>query len=132
MRLALLVAFVLTACSTPPQAGQLGVDIFAVDTIPVRFTVTMSGTLQMRVSAEKSYMRPDKSVVFETPATLVVYKGAGTSLVSAVDTGQRLAVQPLGVSPDSIERMDAAVVAAAVQITHLKDAARLGIEVAKP
>jgi hypothetical protein len=50
--------------------------------------------------------------------------------VTVLDERQRIAVQPLGVPPDSAER--ASVMGRSVQITRLPDASRLGLAVAKP
>jgi alpha-D-ribose 1-methylphosphonate 5-triphosphate synthase subunit PhnL len=125
-----LVALILTGCSMSSRTEQLGVEVFAEDTIPVRFGVTMSGGIEMRVNAERAFQQADRSLVFETPATLLVSRGSGEAIVTVLDENQRIAVQPLGIPADSIER--AAVVGRAVQITRLPDTPRLELAVAKP
>ena len=112
----------LVACSAQ-RPEQLTVDVFAEDTVPVRFTLTITGGLQMRVNAEKAFVRPDKSLVFETPTTLYVDRGDGASLLRALDSTQRLVVQPGGLPGDSAER--AAVVAPVVSITRAKGSSEL-------
>jgi hypothetical protein len=124
-----LLAIALVACSNP-KPEQRSVDVFAEDTVSVRFTITTSGTLQMRVNAEGYFVRPDRSIVFVTPATLFATRGAGTSILTALDSTQRLAVQPRGVSPDSAER--AAVVGRVVRVTRAEQGSGLAIEPAKP
>jgi hypothetical protein len=130
VRRAFLLAAVLAACSTPSGQDQLGVEVFSDDTVAVQFTVTINDALEMNVDAERSFVRPDKSIVFQTPAKLRVTKGTGASLISALDGAQRIAVQPMGVSADSAEHET--VVGSVVKISRLADAPRLRLEVAKP
>jgi hypothetical protein len=129
MRAIVVFALAVAACSSSPPE-RLGVEVFAEDTAPVRFVLTMSGGIELRVDAERAFQQPDQSLVFETPATLVVSKGSGEALVTALDATQRVAVQPLGISPSSTER--SAVVGRSVQITRPRDAPRLDLAVAKP
>lgn len=120
MRAALL-AVLLVGCSAQ-KPERLSVDVFAEDTVPVRFSLTVTGTLQMRVNAERSFAQPDRSLVFETPAQLFVYKGDGTALVRALDGTQRFTVQ---LSGDSTER--AAAAGSAFVLTRAKGASTLRI-----
>lgn len=124
----LLALLMLTACTSAPT--RVGVEVFAEDTLPVLFTVTMLGPLEIGVEADRSWIQPDKSLLFQTPATLIVQAGEGSALISPVKGDQRIAVQPLGVSPDSAER--AAVVGNAVKITRTTKDAPLTLEVEKP
>jgi hypothetical protein len=120
----------MAACATPSRPDKLGVEVFADDTVPVRFGLTMSGGIELRVNAERAFQQADQSLVFETPATLTVFRGSGEALVTVLDERQRIAVQPLGIPQDSAEQ--AAVVGRAVKVTRLPDASRLGLAVARP
>ena len=113
----------LVGCSAP-KPERLSVDVFAEDTVPVKFSLTVTGTLQMRVNAERSVVQADRSLVFETPAQLFVYKGDGSSLLRALDSTQRFTVQ-LGGGSDSAGRAEA--VGSAVVITRARGASALRI-----
>jgi hypothetical protein len=74
--------------------------VFADDTLPVIFTVELTGSLVMGARSDNPQMRPDKSLVLTTPAQLVVQKGEGSATITALKGGAVL-VQPLGAKPDS-------------------------------
>jgi hypothetical protein len=95
---AVLGAALLAACRSRPP--EFGVSVFADDTVAVAFTVSLTGSLVMGLRAESFKMRPDKSLQMSTPAELIVQSGEGTALIESLDGG-RLAVQPLGLHPDS-------------------------------
>jgi hypothetical protein len=120
----------VAACSGPSRQEALGVEVFSEDTLPVRFSITMSGGLELRVEAERAFRQGESSLVFETPAKLFVARGSGESTVSSLDENRRLIVQPSGVSADSAE--GAAVAGSAIQITRAPDGPGLGLRVAKP
>jgi hypothetical protein len=126
----MLLAVLGAACSMPSGEEQLGVEVFSEDTIPVRFSITMSGGIELRVDAERAFRQGESALVFETPAKLLVARGSGQSTIAALDEKRRLIVQPIGVPADSAER--AAVVGSAVQLTRPRDEPRLGLLVAKP
>jgi hypothetical protein len=130
VRRRLLLAILVAGCSLPSRQEQLGVEVFSVDTIPVHFSLTMSGGIELRVDAERAFRQGESSLVFETPARLYVARGSGQSTIAALERDRRLVVQPIGVSADSAER--AAVVGSAVQITRPRDEPRLALEVSKP
>ena len=98
-RLFLLVSAVLTA-ACDPRPPEFGVSVFADDTLPVIFTVELTGSLVMGARSDNPQMRPDKSLVLTTPAQLVVQKGEGSATITALKGGAIL-VQPLGAKPDS-------------------------------
>lgn len=130
VRFSVLLALLIAGCSTSSRPEPLGVEVFADDTIPVRFGVTMSGGIELRVNAERAFQQADRSLVFETPATLTVVRGSGEAILTVLDDHRRIAVQPLGVPQDSAGH--AAVEGRTVQITRHPDAPRLGLAVAKP
>lgn len=92
---------VALACSEP--RAEQGVDVFSADTLPVRFTVSMTGDLAVSLRFGSVAMRPDRSLILETPGSLVIRKGAGTATVTSLDSTRRLALQPLGTPPDSVD-----------------------------
>jgi hypothetical protein len=98
-RLLLLISAVLTA-ACDPRPPEFGVSVFADDTLPVVFTVELTGSLLMGARSDNPQMRPDKSLLLTTPAQLVVQKGEGSATITALKGGTML-VQPLGAKPDS-------------------------------
>ena len=96
----LLFAGLTSACEG--RKPEYGVSVFSTDTLPVTFTVTLTGSLALGLRSEGFHMRPDKSLVLTTPAELVVQRGDGTARIESLQGG-RLAVQPLGVSADSAD-----------------------------
>lgn len=101
---AAVCAAVLTACEQRPPS--FGVSVFADDTVTVAFTVSVTGTLVMGLRSDVFQMRPDKSLLMTTPAELIIQRGEGTALIESL-RGGRLAVQPLGVNPDSADTLSA-------------------------
>ena len=125
-----LVALILLgACTPDPPQTAFGVDVFSNDTVPAKFVVTLSGNLSMAVRSNNFYLRPDQSLVLETPGSLIVQKGMGSALIASFDTTQQIAVTPLGSSPDST---DNAVVGKRVKVTRKADEKRVTIELEKP
>jgi len=98
-RLFLLVSAVLTA-ACDPRPPEFGVSVFADDTLPVVFSVDLTGSLVMGVRSDNLQMRPDKSLLLTTPAQLVVQKGEGSATITALKGGAIL-VQRLVAKPDS-------------------------------
>ena len=97
--LLLLISAVLTA-ACDPSPPEFGVSVFADDTVPVSFTVELTGGLSMGVRATNPRMGPNKSLIFTTPTQLVVQKGEGSATIASLRGGTIL-VQPLGAKPDS-------------------------------
>lgn len=124
----LLALATLTACSQPKR--ELGVDIFSNDTIPTQFVVTLNGTLVMGLRANNFHMRADKSLVLETPGSLIVQKGEGTATISALDTMRRIAVEPTGTPPDSSDALS--VVGRTVRVTRVGEENRVKLHVERP
>ncbi len=91
--LTIIAAASLWACKSRPV--EYGVSVFSTDTIPVEFTVTVTGSLGLGLRADGFQMRPDKSLVLATPAQMLVSSGDGTARIESIKGG-RLAVQPLG------------------------------------
>ncbi|HJQ19202.1 MAG TPA: hypothetical protein VJ867_02565 [Gemmatimonadaceae bacterium] len=108
------LAVLATACNQPKQ--EVGVDVFSTDTLPARFVVNVTGTLAIGLRANNFYMRKDKSLVLETPASLIIQKGAGTATISTLDSMRRVAVQPTGVPPDSADMLG--VIGRSVEMLH--------------
>lgn len=82
---------------TAPSAPALGVHVAAAaaDTLHVRFTVTVHGSLQLGIRAPMFAMRPDSTLLLVTPADLLVNKGIGSAVIAAADSGVALAATPL-------------------------------------
>ena len=99
-RCLVLAALLSAGCDKRPR--EYGVSVFSTDTLPVTFTVTLTGSLALGLRSEGFQMQPDKSLLLKTPAEMVVQRGDGTARIVAV-SGGRLAVQPLGVSADSAD-----------------------------
>jgi hypothetical protein len=93
-----VAAAMLTACNERP--AEYGVSVFSTDTLPVTFTVTLTGSLALGLRSENFRMLKDKSLVLSTPAEMVVQRGDGTARIVSTK-GQSLAVQPLGIGSDS-------------------------------
>jgi len=123
--LACVAATVLAACSEP--RGEVGVDVFSSDTIPARFVVDLKGsTLVIALRSNNFYMRPDKSLVLETPGSLVIREGSGSAMISTLDTMHRVAVQPIGTSPDSADILG--TVGRRIRMTRAGDERRVTLE----
>lgn len=129
MRLVPALAIAL-ACACSKNEEEFGVDVFSVDTIPARLYMHLTGTLQMGLRADSFYTTADKSLILGTPASLIIQKGAGTATIMSLDTTQRIAAQPLGVSPDSAEKVGA--VGTVVRLTRVGGERRVTLEVQKP
>jgi hypothetical protein len=125
----LLVVMLLTACAPEPPQVEFGVDVFSNDTMPAKFVVTLSGNLSMAVRSNQLYMRPDQSLVLETPGSLIIQQGMGSAVIASFDSTQQIAVMPLGTSPDST---DNAVVGKRVKVTRKGEEKRVTIELEKP
>ena len=69
-----------SACA---EKRELGVDVFSEDTVPAKFTVALTGTLVLGLRSQNFYVRPDKSVVLNTPASLVIEEGAGSATIAS-------------------------------------------------
>ena len=123
----LCAAALATACSEP--RGEVGVDVFSSDTIPARFMVKLTGTLVIALRSNNFYMQPDKSLVLETPGSLIVKEGVGTATITTLDTLHRVAVQPIGTSPDSADV--AGVVGRGILMTRAKDERRVTLQLLK-
>lgn len=113
MRTIAFVALTITACNAPPPGDPQpqGVRIFAEDTAVARLHVTVTGDLQVKLAGDDFSMRPDRSFVVSTPATLEATRGIGTAKITSIDSTTRIAVVPLGTPDDSI---DAATVAGTI------------------
>ena len=106
----------LAACTTPPPA-ELGVRVAdaASDSGTVQFTVTVVDTsLSLGMRPASMAMRPDKSLVLTTPASIVVNRGAGSAVITAVTEGARIRVSPL----DPADSATGMAVGRAVRITR--------------
>jgi hypothetical protein len=97
---------VLLACDPPPprmESRPQGVQIFAADTVTARLHISVvAGDLQVNVRGDGFMIRPDKSFLVATPATIEATRGIGTALIESVDS-TRIAVVPMGVPEDSID-----------------------------
>src|SRR2546423_14764856 len=105
MRWQLLVLMAAAACAG--EKREVGVDVFADDTLPAMFTVELTGKLEVGLRSENFYLRPDKTLVLQTPASLVIQKGSGTMLIKSLAANRRIAVAPIGTPPDSSEALAA-------------------------
>jgi hypothetical protein len=117
-----------TACSTDRR--EVGVDVFSDDTLPTRFTVTLSGTLVMGLRSQSFYMRKDKSLVLITPGSLVIQEGQGIATIESLDGSRRIAVDPIGTSPDSTDLV--AVVGRVIKVERVGKEKRVKLAVEKP
>lgn len=104
-RAALCLSLASLACGSPPPADPRpqGVRIFAEDTAVARLHVSVQGDLQVRLVGDDFVVRPDRSFLVNTPATLEVTRGIGTARITSVDSATRIAVVPLGTPEDSID-----------------------------
>lgn len=93
-------ALLASACEGRPVA--YGVSVFSTDTVPVAFTITVTGSLALGLRADGFQMQPDKSVILTTPAQMLVQEGDGTVRIESA-RGGRLAVQPLGVTDSTAD-----------------------------
>lgn len=121
---ALLGAVALACAERPPE---FGVSVFAADTLPVVFTVSLSGPLVMGLRSQSFQMRPDKSLMMSTPAELIIQSGDGTALITSL-SGGRLVVQPLGVNPDSADTSSAVGLSVKLLRTGEQRSVQLAIE----
>lgn len=131
MRLALATFLLLsaaTACSRREQ--EFGVDVFSTDTVPAKIYMNLTGTLQMGLRADNYFTTADKALILLTPASLIVQKGEGTADILSTDTTQVLAVQPMGVSPDSADKVG--VTGRVVRLTRVGEERSVRLEVVKP
>lgn len=117
-----------SACADPQP--EIGVAVFSNDTVPARFAVTLSGTLVVGLRGTNFFMRPDKSLVLETPGTLIVQEGSGTATISTLDSTQRVAVLPLGTPPESAD--SAGLVGTSIQMSRTDGERRVNLAVIKP
>jgi hypothetical protein len=123
-----LVAAITAACAEP--RSEVGVDVFSNDTIPARFVVDLKGsTLVMALRSNNFYMRPDKSLVLETPGSLILKEGSGSAMIMTLDTTHRVAVQPIGTPPDSADILG--IVGREIRMTRVGDERRMKLELVK-
>jgi hypothetical protein len=93
------VAALTSACDRPTEYG---VSVFSTDTLPVTFSVTLTGSLALGLRSDGFMMQPDKSLLLTTPAQMTVSRGDGTARIVSVKGGP-LAVQPLGVTDSTAD-----------------------------
>jgi hypothetical protein len=99
-RILLLSVAVVIAAACDNGPPEFGVSVFANDTLPVQFSMDVTGTLAMGIRAQGFEPGPNKTLYMTTPAQLLVQRGEGTATITALRGGSLL-VQPLGVNPDS-------------------------------
>jgi hypothetical protein len=116
-----------SACA---EKRELGVDVFSDDTLPARFTVAMTGTLVLGLRSQNFYMRPDKTLVLITPGSLVIQEGSGSATIASLDSSRRIAVEPIGTSPDSSDIV--AVVGHSIRIERVGKESRVKLSLEKP
>jgi hypothetical protein len=121
-RIVLSSLLVAGACAVPAPPRPYSVQIFADDTVTAMLTVSVTGTLQVGVAGEGFLVRPDRSFIVGTPASLTISGGVGTATITSVNK-QRIAAVPQGLPPDSAEK-------ATVTGTTLK-VSRMGYEGAR-
>jgi len=121
---ALVTVVAASACSEAHT--EVGVDVFSNDTVPTKFVVTVTGTLAIALRSNNFYMRQDKSLVLETPGSLLIQKGAGTATIATLDNAGRIAVQPTGTNPDSSDAV--AVVGHEVRMTRVGEERRVKLQ----
>ncbi len=83
---------------TPPPPPGFGVHVAAAggDSLHVRFTVTVTGTLKLGIQAPMFAERPDHTLLLAAPANLkVTNAGTGSVIISAADSGVELVATPL-------------------------------------
>jgi len=125
----LVPLILLAACVPEPPRREFGVDVFSNDTIPAKFIVSLGGNLSFAVRSNGLYMQRDKSLVIETPASLILQSGAGTGTITSYDTSRRVVVTPMNTSPDST---DAAVVGTVIKVTRVREEKRVTLVLEKP
>jgi hypothetical protein len=125
-----LLALAILAAACSRKEREFGVDVFSTDTLPARIYMELTGTLQMGLRADNYFTTADKSLILLTPASLIVQKGEGTATIFSIDSTQRLAVQPLGMPPDSADR--AGVTGRVVKLTRAGERKTVQLEVVKP
>jgi len=108
---------------------EVGVDVFSNDTVPARFIVTVTGTLAIALRSNNFFMRPDKSLVLETPGSLLIQSGAGTATIATLDSTHRIAVQPTGTNPDSSDAV--AVVGHEIRMTRVGEERRVKLQLVR-
>jgi len=123
-----LILMALTACAERP--AEIGVDVFSADTLPARVSVVVAGTLEIGLRAERMHAGPGRTIVLETPVTLVIQRGEGFATVTSFDSTQRIVVQPAGTPPDSADVVGATGVA--VTFSRVGDEPRVSLKVEKP
>jgi len=111
-----------SACA---EKRELGVDVFSEDTVPAKFTVALTGTLVLGLRSQNFYVRPDKSVVLNTPASLVIEEGAGSATIASP---RRIAVAPIGTSPYSSDIVAVAGHSIRLQRVAKENRVRLAVE----
>jgi len=101
----------------PKPPGEFGVHVASAtsDTAHARFTVTVTGTLQLGIRSAIVAMQRDSSLLLATPADLVVSKGLGSVVITAADSGLQLAITPL----DSADARTATARGHAVRMTRV-------------
>lgn len=129
MRTLAVLSAVLCACADM-SATESGVDVFSADTTAVRISVAASGSLAIGLRADRMYATPGRTLVLETPASLLFQRGEGTAFISTLDTAQRIVVLPLGAPLDSAE--DAGVTGTAIAVARRAGDSRLTLTVQKP
>jgi hypothetical protein len=127
MRYLALGLFLVAGCAEPKR--EIGVDVFSNDTTPARFLVTMSGTLVMALRSNNFFMRPDKTLVLETPGSLIVQKGVGDATIASFDSTKKDAVEPIGTRPDS---SDLVAVSGRVVRVSVDEKMRVKMKVERP
>ena len=84
-RLAPLLAFLLLSSCWPEPPGEIGVRVSTATGMPGRFRMKVDGGLIIGMRAPQFAMQKDKSLVLATPAELVVQRGEGDAMISAID-----------------------------------------------
>jgi hypothetical protein len=105
MRIARLLVAITAVSSLAACEGrkpEYGVAVFSTDTMPVVFTLTVTGNLALSMRSDGFQTQPDKSLLLTTPAQLTVARSDGTARIQTV-RGAGLAVQPIGFPPDSAD-----------------------------
>lgn len=125
--LLLVAAAFCAACEERPP--EFGVSVFADDTLPAIFTVSITGSLGIGLRSEAYQMQPDSSLIMTTPAQLIIQLGAGTAIITSLHGG-RLAVQPIGVSADSAELVT--VEGTVVKLVRAGEERRVTLSVERP
>ncbi len=123
----LLATALCAACEQRPP--EFGVSVFAMDTLPVRFRLSVTGSLVLGVRSTSIQALPDRSLVILTPSELVIQRGEGTATITAL-RGDSVAVQPLGVFGDSAEL--ASVQGTVVRFARAAEERRVAVALEKP